>query len=306
LTQAAGADGYLLLDKRAGLTSFDSLSALKRALSTRRIGHTGTLDKFAEGLLVVLVGRSTRLVPWFSACGKEYEGTISFGDETDTLDPEGTVVASAPPPSPEDLKKAMALFIGVISQVPPVYSAIHVDGRRAHELTRSGVVVDMPSRQVVVETFELLSYDGSRATVRVRCSKGTYIRSLARDLALACASRAHLISLRRTAVAGFSVLDALDLAGADDPVAAAFAALKRPDGDALAALGIASVSVDGADSRLIRDGRPFDPESRLAQATDPFPSTIGILGEDGGILAVMEKGADRWRYAYVAPRPEVG
>ena len=237
-------NGYLLLRKRPGISSFDALNLIKRSLDTGKLGHTGTLDKFAEGLLVVLVGRSTRLVPWFTGCDKIYEGTITFGAETDTLDPEGAVIAEAPAPSEEVLRSALAGFRGDIMQAPPLYSSVHVDGKRAHEIARSGETVEMKVRPVTIHSIELMSFEEQRAKVRVHCSKGTYIRSLARDIALACGSRAHLSELRRTKVATFELSDALDPLEAADPEKAIKEALRPIDENAFAAIGMACAAAD--------------------------------------------------------------
>ena len=129
-------NGLLLLNKKPGVTSFDSLSNVKKAFATRKVGHTGTLDRFASGLLLVLVGRGVKLVPLFEDCVKEYTGTVFFGEETDTLDPEGSVIATGKVPSREEVEAVLSAFRGDILQEPPAYSAIHVNGRRAYELTR--------------------------------------------------------------------------------------------------------------------------------------------------------------------------
>jgi tRNA pseudouridine55 synthase len=206
-------DGYFLLDKPCGVTSFEALYPIKRALGTGKVGHTGTLDKFASGLMIVLTGRALKQSAAFSACDKRYEGTICFGLETDTLDPEGAPVAEAPPPSREALEAVLPAFSGPLLQTPPKFSAIHVNGKRAHELARSGVDVVMKQRPVTVYAIELLSYESPFARIAVHCSSGTYIRSLARDIALAAASRAHLSALRRTQVGGFRVEDAFTACG---------------------------------------------------------------------------------------------
>jgi tRNA pseudouridine55 synthase len=201
--------GLLLLNKKAGITSFGALAEVKRALGTSRVGHTGTLDKFAEGLLPVLVGRAVKLSPWFSHCDKEYRGRVRFGVETDTLDPEGQTVAEAPLPSRESLEAVLPRFRGEILQAPPAYSAIHLGGRRASELARSGETPEMKPRPVRVYRLELTAWDPPLADIRVHCSSGTYIRSLARDLALAAGSRAYLTALTRTRFAGFDLARAV-------------------------------------------------------------------------------------------------
>jgi tRNA pseudouridine55 synthase len=200
--------GLILLNKKPGITSFDALGEIKRALGTGKVGHTGTLDKFACGLLLVLTEKDLKLTPWFSHCDKRYIGKIHFGAETDTLDPEGSVIAEAPPPSREKVEQALSVFSGVIMQSPPAYSAIHINGKRASELARLGQVPEMKKREVTIQKIELRNWDPPFAEIFVHCSSGTYIRSLARDIALKAGSRAHLCSLQRTQIAGFMLEDA--------------------------------------------------------------------------------------------------
>ncbi|MDR3249154.1 MAG: tRNA pseudouridine(55) synthase TruB [Treponema sp.] len=291
--------GYLLLDKSPGQTSFTSLGLIKKALDTDKVGHTGTLDKFASGLLIILVGRAVKLSPWVIHCDKTYEGTIRFGAETDTLDPEGSVVAEAPVPSREQVSQALAQFRGEISQVPPEYSAIHVDGRRASELARSGEAPEMKKRPVTIYDLELSSWEPPLAGVHVRCSSGTYIRSLARDIARACASRAHLVSLRRTQVAGFFVADALRIsAGGDDGAEAIRDGLRPIDRGLFEALGIPRFDA-GEDIRSpMIHGRPLE----------PLLSGLAVQGAQAGAAAVfagetfagmVEREGGGWTYGYV-------
>lgn len=210
----AALSGILPYAKKSGLTSFSSLGCIKKALHTKKVGHTGTLDSFAEGLLVVLTGSLTRLVPFFTLFDKTYEAVISFGEETDTLDPSGSVIRSAPLPDSADFEKSLSVFCGNIMQSPPAYSAIHVNGKRASELAREGRLESLPERPVTVFKNEILETRLTTenkvryARVLFHVSKGTYIRSLARDIALNCNSAAHLIGLKRTKVGCFSLEDA--------------------------------------------------------------------------------------------------
>ncbi len=201
--------GLILLNKPPGITSFKGLNVLKKELGTGKVGHTGTLDKFADGLIVALYGKMTKLVPEFTGMDKEYIAEIQFGKETDTLDPEGVVVATAEPPLLSTIESEIPHFTGIIKQTPPQYSAIHINGKRAYELVRSGKEVVMPTREIEIYMFEVLSFSNSLLIARIRCSKGTYIRSLARDLAIKCGSRAHLTALKRIEVGPFSLNDAL-------------------------------------------------------------------------------------------------
>ena len=202
----------LLVAKESGMTSFRALSAVKRTLG-KKVGHAGTLDKFAQGLLVVLTGSLTRPNPLFMNLDKRYRAGIRFGAETDTLDPDGTVVATAAIPSFDEIKAVVGHFIGAIEQVPPAYSALHVEGRRASDRAREGEVVVMEKRPVVVYHFDLLSYSDGLLEADIAVSKGTYIRSLARDLGLAAGSVAHLESLTRTEIGPYCLDEAVS---ADD------------------------------------------------------------------------------------------
>ncbi|MDC7239348.1 MAG: tRNA pseudouridine(55) synthase TruB, partial [Spirochaetales bacterium] len=208
----------MFLHKKTGVTSFQALGRIKKVLATRKVGHTGTLDKFAEGLLILLTGKLTRLNALITGLDKEYEALVRFGRETDTLDPEGEVVAEAAVPSLEQIEAVMDSFRGKIQQIPPSYSAIHIDGKRAHELVRSGKEVEMPSREIEIFDLEILGYEAPDLKLRVHCSKGTYIRSLARDIGQACGSRAYVQELIRTAVGPFSLKEAVEVEDFAGPV----------------------------------------------------------------------------------------
>jgi tRNA pseudouridine55 synthase len=309
LTAAFPADGYLLLRKRPGETSFAALARVKRRCGTSRVGHCGTLDKFAEGLLVVLVGRATRLVPYFTSAAKEYEALIRFGVETATLDPDGEVVATAGIPSLSDLEAALPSFRGPILQRPPEYSAVHVDGKRAYKRVLAGETVELPARPVTVDVLELVAYAEGIARIRVVCSKGTYIRSLARDIALAAGSRAHLTGLIRTASGGFLLSEAVDLSDDAAPVDGAVGAdgasgplwpVRAVDAAACRTAGLAMATADARQARWIRHGRPIEPDWLPLPDN---PDTFAMIAEDR-LLAVVERSAGQWRYALVAEGPE--
>ncbi len=214
MTDKALTDGIVLLAKKPGLTSFSSLHSVKKALSTTKVGHTGTLDSFAQGLLVVCTGRLTKLAGQITAFDKSYSAVIKFGEETDTLEYNGKVIYKAPLPLKEDLEKALSIFTGNIMQTPPAFSAIHIDGKRASDLTRSGKEAVIPPRPVKIYFSEIkdIKEDSEEkvqyALIDFKVSKGTYIRSLARDIGKECGSAAHLIGLYRTKVGNFCVEDA--------------------------------------------------------------------------------------------------
>ena len=198
----------LLMDKKEGVTSFSSLYPIKKEHKGEKVGHAGTLDKFASGLMVVFTGAATRLNPVFSSFGKRYRGTLLFGTETDTLDPEGSVIEKSDNiPTKEEIEKILQTFIGKQLQTPPMYSALHVDGKRAYMMARKGVDVEMEPREIEIYSLSLISYDNGVLEFDAAVSKGTYIRSLARDIALALDTRGHLIALRRTEVGPFTLED---------------------------------------------------------------------------------------------------
>jgi len=201
--------GFLLLDKPSGITSFSSLVGVKKVFPGLRIGHTGTLDKFASGLMIVLAGDYSHLSPWFTGLDKVYEAEIEFGIETDTLDPEGEITGRSPPPDRASLESAIKHYTGPQKQRPPEYSAIHVNGKRSYELARSGKQVALTARDIEIYSISLQDYKENLAKMTVHCSSGTYIRALARDIAHACGSLAHVKNLRRTRVGVFELQKAI-------------------------------------------------------------------------------------------------
>jgi tRNA pseudouridine55 synthase len=288
--------GLILLNKKPGVTSFEALGEIKHALGTGKVGHTGTLDKFAQGLLVVLSGRALKLSAWFSHCDKQYKGRIHFGIETDTLDPEGIVIAEAAAPSQEKTEQAISQFSGCLMQKPPVFSAIHVNGQRASKLARSGETPEMKEREINIYKLELISWNPPFADIFVHCSSGTYIRSLARDIAFAAGSRAHLCELTRIQVAGFS-LDMADSA-ADFP---------RPvDKSVIACLGLPWFEIAQCDCEYISHGKPLEPilegKPFFLQGTpskikeEDFSAAV-FAGET--LAAIVEKKDGKWKYGCV-------
>lgn len=205
----------ILLSKTSGVSSFGALFDVKKSLDTRRVGHTGTLDGFADGLLVVLTGRLTRLVEHITALDKEYTGIFVFGGETDTLDCQGKIIKTAAPLSREKILSILPGFTGKITQVPPAFSAVHVDGKRAYDLAREGKTPELKSREVFVQNFELIDFypdtvkNLSYGLFKIQCSKGTYIRSLARDLANRAGSCGYVLRLRRNRVGAFRLEDSV-------------------------------------------------------------------------------------------------
>jgi tRNA pseudouridine55 synthase len=204
-------DGLLLLDKKSGITSHDAVEKFRRRSKIKKVGHTGTLDPLATGLLVLCVGKATRLQAYLMGMEKTYEGVIQFGWATDSYDAAGEPVGEKNEVNVEHLDFAtlVAPFIGPLQQMPPQFSAKKVNGVRAYELARKGEVAALTPKSVTVYEFEIVSVTGSTARFRIRSSAGTYVRSLAHDLGAAAGIPAHLKELRRTAIGNFRISDAL-------------------------------------------------------------------------------------------------
>lgn len=303
--------GVVLLNKDPGITSFQSLEGIKKAFSTPKVGHAGTLDKFASGLLLVLVGRAVKLTPWFSGCDKHYEGIIRFGIETDTLDPEGSPVAQGAIPSREALEEILPRFRGDILQAPPAYSAVHLGGKRASQLARAGEPVEMEKRPVTVYALDLLSYEPPLAAIRVHCSKGTYIRSLARDIALAAGSRGYLQALTRTQTAGFRLSQALEFSSLSRGRAPLFEALMPLEPGVFETLGLPVVFADAPAAAKISRGIPLErliKEKGVVPPEDSRSTAAGLFragdtaAKSGDFLGIIEKKAGAWSYGYVYAR----
>ena len=207
-------NGIIILDKPSGFTSFDAVAVLRGLSHQKKIGHTGTLDPMATGVLPILLGRAAKALNFLPDTGKEYVASFRLGERRDTGDITGEVVERSPAPvALEALEAALPRFRGKILQVPPMYSAVSVGGKRLYELARKGLEVERPARPVTISRLELLSYDPQtkEGSLRVGCSKGTYIRVLIEDLARAAGSCGTMTALRRTSACGFSQEDAHSL-----------------------------------------------------------------------------------------------
>jgi len=289
--------GLVIVDKPGGMTSHDVVARVRRLAGTKKVGHAGTLDPMATGVLVVGVEKATRLLGYLTLTEKEYAATIRLGQSTSTDDAEGEITRSAPAAdvSAETLHKAVAGLVGEIQQVPPAVSAIKVGGQRAYKLTRAGAAPELPARPVMVYEFtvtavrreaELLDVDAT-----VRCSSGTYIRALARDLGTALGTGGHLTRLRRTRVGGYSVQDARTL----EQLADRFEVLPLAQA-ASAAFPRRNLTADEA-RRLANGGRLAaaagpDPQASTLQASTPQASTgaqapTAAFAPDGTLIALV-------------------
>ena len=225
-------EGLLLVDKDAGMTSHDVVDAVRRAFGTRKVGHAGTLDPMATGLLIVGMGRATRLLRFLGGLPKTYEGTGILGVETTTLDADGEVIRTADAGVERDaLEGAVRALIGDSMQRPPAYSAVKVGGRKLYEAARDGEVLEAAPRPIRVDAFEILTYEAPAFGFRVTCSGGTYVRALVADVGSALGCGAHLGRLRRTAIGPFDVTNAAspEALGRPLPLERAVAHLPRVD-----------------------------------------------------------------------------
>lgn len=274
-------DGLIVVDKPGGMTSHDVVARARRALSTRKIGHGGTLDPMATGVLVLGVGRATRLLTYVVGTGKVYRATIRLGQATVTDDAEGEVVSSdATPVGDEAITAGLHRMVGEIDQVPSAVSAIKIKGVRSYHRVRQGEVVELPARRVTINTIEIGEIrrlgEVTDVEVVVDCSSGTYIRAIARDLGAELGVGGHLTALRRTRVGGFAIEEACAL---DD--------LKtEPTTDALKRL-MPTREVDEEQARVVSHGGPLPPCG--------MPGPYGVVGPDGSALAVMSERAGKAR-----------
>lgn len=277
--------GICIVDKPSGVTSHDVVGMLRKRFDERQVGHGGTLDPAATGVLVVAVGKATKLLRFVEKTTKSYLGEIAFGVETDSLDADGTVTVThdMEPPSIDDAQRLVAEHLtGDIEQVPPMVSAIKIDGKRLHELAREGKEVDRPPRPVTIHSFQLMPTDDPMVFLAaVECSPGTYIRTLAADLGHLLGGGAHLRSLRRTAVGRFTIGEAAPPDEAELlPVEQAVRTLDRVD-------------VNERLAAQVANGRPLP-------AWDG-PGPWSVFDREGTLLAVYERAGESAKPLVVVP-----
>jgi tRNA pseudouridine55 synthase len=278
----------LLVDKPAGITSHDVVSAARRALRTRRIGHAGTLDPFATGLLVLLVNHATRLLPHLDGEPKVYDATMVFGTETETDDFTGAASRTADLPDMDAVGAAIERLTGTFDQLPPAYSAKQVGGQRAYDAARRGTPLELAPVPVTVYAWAIRDLTRARLDVTVTCAGGTYVRALARDLGRAAGSAAHLAALRRIRSGPFDVADAVSF----DALRSGEPAL-RPAIDAVPHLAARRLSAqDVSDVRLGRTVAALDGDSMAKSA---------LTDEAGTLVAIAERAGDRWQPRVVLP-----
>jgi tRNA pseudouridine55 synthase len=283
-------DGIILIDKNEGETSFDVVRKVKKLLKEKKVGHAGTLDPFATGLLIILLGQGSKLSQYLMSGKKRYLATMTLGVETDTLDKTGRVVntSSVPELDQDRLRELAKDFTGHIEQTPPAYSALNLNGQRAYKLARQGIAVDLKKRVVTIDSLDFVSVDPPDVVFEVTCSGGTYVRSLAADMGKRLGTTAHLRALRRLASGGLEVRDALDsrmltVGESADAVRSRLVTLS----DALP--DMKELKVDDEAARRIANGiRPSWQEMAYTDASlDGYRGHIKVT-HDASLRAIME------------------
>lgn len=292
--QRTAEDGLVIIDKPAGVTSHDVVARLRRVCGTRAVGHAGTLDPMATGVLVIGVERATKLLGHLTASTKSYEATIRLGLATNTEDAEGEITGVTPAGHIQDdaIRAALAQFRGEIMQVPSSVSAIKVDGVRSYKRARAGEQFELPARPVTIASFEVTAIRRSDAIVdvdvSVTCSAGTYVRALARDLGAVLGVGAHLTALRRTAAGHFTLADAIPLPEVGDHI-------EMMPLRAVLAREYAVVQLDAAQSAEVQHGKRID-------CSEAAPTgLVGLLAVDGTVLALSEAREGHWHHHAVFP-----
>ena len=301
MSESGAPNGFLNIDKPAGMTSHDVVARIRRGLRVKKVGHAGTLDPMATGVLIVCVGTATRLSEYVMQSTKRYRARVRLGVTTDTYDADGEILAQtdASHISREDVERVLAPFVGDIAQVPPMYSAIKQGGRKLYKMARAGETVERAPRAVSIHRLEVSEWALPEFTLDVTCSAGTYIRSLAYDLGAALGVGAHLAGLERTASGVFTLDNTVSLA---ELLAAGDwrGLLVRPQ----EALDWPIVQLNDADADHVKHGRTFPapdvPEGTLAMAVE-LDELVAVLRGDGGVWEA-QKGFN----AEMRPRPNAG
>ena len=298
-----GLSGIIVIDKPEGLTSFDVVARARRRFRTRSVGHTGTLDPMATGVLPLCIAESTRIARFLTCDDKTYEAELRLGIATDSQDRMGQVIAEfpVPPLNDGDIESVLAAFRGNIRQVPPMFSAIRVQGERLYEKARRGEVVDREARDVTVHSLELTSRPApDRLCIRVRCSKGTYIRTLANDIGEKLGCHAHLTALRRTQSGNFTLHQAVtleEMLTSDDETLA-----KKFIGEREALSGLPEILVDEAAGHWILNGRQLSADA--LPGMEGFPEDMPVRLTSAAalqMLAVAARAGEAVRYLRVFP-----
>jgi tRNA pseudouridine55 synthase len=295
-------NSVILLDKPEGRTSYQVIAEMKRLLGVKKIGHSGTLDKFATGLLIICTGQATKLTTFFLDSDKRYAGRIRLGVVTDTGDPEGNITARSDVGiiSEESLLGVKEKFTGNIVQTPPVYSAVKIDGKRASDIARSGKDVRLKQRDVIIRelNLKLVPGDNSAIDIEVACTKGTYIRSLSKDIGEYLGTGAYLESLRRLASGRFSIDDSITMKELADYAGGAVFNRRFffSPFEALSDFGIITVK-PGVDAH-VTNGVIF-PRNDASSVMQGEKNRYRVLDDMGNLIALAEADIDNWSLKYL-------
>ena len=288
--------GFFSIYKPTGISTYDLIRTIKKKTDIKKLGHTGTLDPFAEGLVIILVGQMTRIFDFFSLLPKTYSGFAEFGKRTDSLDITGKIVETALPPDIDTIKKNIDSFKGIITQRPPAYSAVHVNGIRAYELARKGIEPDIKEKSTTIYSIDINSYQNNILDFEITCSSGTYIRAFADDLAKKCNSAAYLTKLIRKSIGAFT----LDSAVKIDEIS-----LENliPPMEGLNILNIPVFTVDYDIADKIIKGKNLINENMKA---DNYPNKIiSFFAENNKFLALVDNLNLMMKYIFVSAERDI-
>ena len=278
--------GFFNIDKPLGITSHDVVNRIRRVVGMKRVGHAGTLDPLANGVLIVAIGRTTRLIEYVMGQHKTYQATVRLGQTTTTYDAEGEITSERPVPilTPALLEETLAPFRGEIDQIPPIYSAIKQNGQPIYKLARRGIAVELQPRRVTIDRLALIGVDGVDVTLQIDCSTGTYIRSLAYDWGEALRCGGHLIALRRTYIGAFSADTAVRL---DQLTPENVQNYLLPPDVGVAHLPRLDVTPESASILIQGKKLPINEE-------DPSAETI-VAYADQHLLGILTRQSDHWQ-----------
>ncbi|MCL2705306.1 MAG: tRNA pseudouridine(55) synthase TruB [Spirochaetaceae bacterium] len=288
--------GFFSIYKPSGISTFDLIRIIKKKTGIKKLGHTGTLDPFAEGLVIILVGQMTRIFDFFSLLPKTYRGFAEFGKRTDSLDITGKIVETALPPDIDTIKKNIDSFKGTITQRPPAYSAVHVNGVRAYELARKGIEPDLKEKSITIYSMDINNYQNNILDFEITCSSGTYIRTIADDLAKKCNSAAYLTKLIRKSIGAFTLDNAVKI----DEIS-----LENliPPMEGFHILDIPVFTVDCEIADKIIKGKNLINESIK---TDNYPNkVISFFAENNNFLALVDNRNLMMKYIFVSSNRDI-
>ena len=287
-------NGMLCVNKSTGMTSRDVVNRVQRRLKPIKVGHAGTLDPLATGVLVLMVGKATRLTEYVQRMPKTYCGSFRFGMTSDTEDVDGNVIQlpDAPRIERSQVESVLSQFVGQIDQMPPAFSALKVNGRRAYELARAGKTVELQARPIEIHSLSIDRFDFPDFDLTIECGSGTYVRSLGRDIARAVGTEAVMTALKRTAIGAFTIENSIGAEALPDiDVASQLLPMS------MAVTSVPTVSVSGSELERVRHGISIDlspEEESLVCKLSSDATEAAAIGPDGRLVAILVKRRDGW------------